>query len=83
MTDTDLHSAGGESMTPGERLDIALSGIAQVTDEIVVAYQEFDRLVSRWSLLQAVTAAPGQAAGSGESPRRGRSHAGEAVGGPS
>jgi hypothetical protein len=58
MTDSLRHSTEGDSMTPSERLDVALSGIAQVTDEIVVAYQEFDRLVSRWSLLEAVTASP-------------------------
>ena len=49
-------------MTPCERLDLGLSGIAQVTNEMVVAYQEFDRLASRWSLLEAVTSSPRESA---------------------
>ena len=51
-------------MTPAERLDTALAGIAQVTDEIVFAYKEVDRLASRWSLLEAATASPRESANS-------------------
>jgi hypothetical protein len=62
MTRPELHDGDGELSTPAERLDAALAGIAQVTDEIVVAYKEFDRLASRWSLLEAATASPRQSA---------------------
>jgi hypothetical protein len=64
MTHADLPPTVGEPMTPGERLDVGLSGISQVTNEMVVAYKELDRLVSRWSLLEAVTASPGEPAAS-------------------
>jgi hypothetical protein len=63
MTDADRSPTPGDLMTPGERLDLGLSGISQVTNEMVVAYQEIDRLVSRWSLLEAVTASPREPAG--------------------
>jgi hypothetical protein len=63
MTDTDRSPTVGDPMTPGERLDLGLSGISQVTNEMVVAYKELDRLVSRWSLLEAVTASPREPAG--------------------
>jgi hypothetical protein len=63
MTDAELPSSLGDPMTPGERLDLGLSGISQVTNEMVVAYKELDRLVSRWSLLEAVTASPREPAG--------------------
>ncbi len=58
MTESDLHDTDGDPTTPSERLDTALAGIALVTDEIVLAYKEFDRLASRWSLLEAATASP-------------------------
>jgi hypothetical protein len=63
MTDADRSPTPGDPMTPGERLDLGLSGISQVTNEMVVAYKELDRLVSRWSLLEAVTASPREPAG--------------------
>jgi hypothetical protein len=63
MTDPDRPPTPGDPMTPGERLDLGLSGISQVTNEMVVAYKELDRLVSRWSLLEAVTASPREPAG--------------------
>lgn len=62
MTDSHQHLTVGDPMTPCERLDLGLSGIAQVTNEMVVAYQEFDRLASRWSLLEAVTSSPRESA---------------------
>ena len=58
MTDLHLEPADGDPMSPSERLDLALTQISQATNEIVVAYKEFDRLASRWSVLEAVTASP-------------------------
>ena len=62
MTEAHFGPIEGDTMTPGEHLDIALSGIAQVTNEIVVAYKELDRLVGRWSLLEAISASPRESA---------------------
>jgi hypothetical protein len=62
MSESNQHPSGGDPMTPSERLDLGLSGIAQVTNEMVVAYKAFDRLASRWSLLEAVTSSPRESA---------------------
>ena len=50
--------ADGDAPTPGERLDTALAGIAQVTEELAVAFKEVDRLATRWSLFESITTTP-------------------------
>jgi len=58
MSGTQHHVADGDAPTPGERLDTALAGIAQVTEELAVAFKEVDRLATRWSLFESITTTP-------------------------